>query len=186
MKTVNIFFNGDNIWKVYIDERNSTITLRKYDYVFNKETKKYVESEGRPTWNERKYSRVLLGKDQGKVNFLLVEWSKYNYGCVNGQDTKNFELKNKDSIEKVVSKFGNSYIPYPLMIGKDYTYLLDGRKLMKIHNDDYKKREDLNHLYAYLWEYSWLQKREKNNILAKKDLDKIEKAREWRRKFSSL
>lgn len=95
-----------------------------------------------------------------------------------------------DTIESVVSKFGNAYVPYPLMIGKEFTYLIDDKKILKIHNDDYQKRKDLNNLYANMWGLQWLQERARGKKMNAKERAKfeidLEKAREWRQKFTNL
>jgi hypothetical protein len=190
MVKLSIFYNGGNTWNVYTNERDSLITLRKINATYDKSNNTFSTREASPTWNEKKFVNIFLGRDKGKVNFLLVQWSSFKYSFVYGEKIKSFELKNKDSIQSVVSKFGNSYVPYPIMIGKEYTYLVDNnRKIVKIHNDDYEKRRDLDDLYEHLWKYSWLQTKNKSG-LSKKELAKLEtdmeKAIEWKRQFTNL
>lgn len=190
MKTINLFFNGGFNWKIVIDERESTITLKKLETDYDEKTKKEIAVEARPTWNQKKFIDLFFGRDQNKVNFLVVRWSAYKYSCVYGEQIIKFELKNKDTIESVVSKFGNAYVPYPLMIGKEFTYLIDDKKILKIHNDDYQKRKDLNNLYANMWGLQWLQERARGKKMNAKERAKfeidLEKAREWRQKFTNL
>ena len=81
-----------------------------------------------------KYKKIFIGdntlnftgyvpKGMGKGNSILLEVLPNEYVYI-GNEIKSFTIKQDDVIIKYVSPIGNSDVPYPYAIGKNFTYLM--------------------------------------------------------------
>lgn len=155
--------------------------------------------EKRTIWDKVKYIKVFIGRDDGEVNFVLVEYKrhKYMYTKVMLGNVKvgKFSLQSTgDEIVELKSNYGNNYVPYPVMIGKTYTYLLDGSlKVVKIKNEVYRGKilkRNIDDLYRHFFALEQLNMRRNSaKKMTKKDKEYFEQeikvARQWAEQFTN-
>lgn len=82
------------------------------------------------------YNQTNKNQDHGN-SILVKKGSKYIYI---GESIKEFQTA--DTIKKYVSPIGNSAVPYPFAIGKNYTYLMAENKAIPTELLSLSKKRD--------------------------------------------
>lgn len=134
--------NGNDIFAVY--DYKDKVDIYKLDY--DKKLDNYIIGKKIKSF---KYQKIFVGdnslslknyvkKGQEKGNTILLEITDKKYIYI-GEVIKEFNLIGDDSIKKYVSPVGNSYLPYPYIVGTNYSYLMLENKYIPNNLLDLKK-----------------------------------------------
>lgn len=133
--------NGSKVFAVYI--YNDKADIYKLNYELN--TDKYLLGKKIKSIN---YIKLFVGdnslafknyakKGQEKGNTILLQIDDNKFMYI-GEMIKLITIKD-DIIKKYISPVGNSYVPYPYIIGKNYSYLILENKIIPNYLLDLKK-----------------------------------------------
>jgi hypothetical protein len=133
--------NGSKVFAVYI--YNDKVDIYKLNY--EEKTDKYLIGKKIKSINYIKLfvgdnslefkNYAKKGREKGNTILLQIDNTKVMYI---GEMIKIITIKN-DVIKKYISPVGNSDVPYPYIIGKDYSYLILENKVIPNNVLDLKK-----------------------------------------------
>jgi len=129
VKTYKIHDNGSVPFLVDDDGKKITVFRQTYDIATD------TESLGKKVF-ESPYKKLFPGKDPLGIswggsdtgNTVLAQISAKKFVFI-GDTAYSFELVDGDEPVLYSSPIGNSDVPYPYLIGKNYTYLLLSQKI---------------------------------------------------------
>jgi len=129
-KSYTIIDNGGRPFVVDVYPSHVEIYLQKYQDDLEKwikiRDKKVLETQYKKIFigdNDLRLSDGTAPKGMFPGNSVLIKTGNGKYIYV-GDGIYSFDTRNKEEILKYYSPVGNSAVPYPYAIGKDYTYFL--------------------------------------------------------------
>ena len=128
--------NGSKVFAVYIYNDKVDIYKLNYEQKPDKKIKSinYIKLFiGDNTLAFKNYAKK--GQEKGNTILLQIDDNKFMYI---GEMIKLITIKD-DIIKKYISPVGNSYVPYPYIIGKNYSYLILENKIIPNYLLDLKK-----------------------------------------------
>ena len=147
-KKYYIHNNGDRPFEVIVNKNDVSIYKReKYDSSKHGTYQDYEKIPYEIFITKIKAKSVIIGKDKsmgssGIGNSILLEMGKNKYVCIT-DNIFEFTLENNDEFVKYFSLVGNSDVPYPVLLGKNYFYsMIDKTRGSRSYFPENYKTED--------------------------------------------
>jgi hypothetical protein len=173
--------NGGRPFEVVVNKNDVSIYKRDE----NDDNENYEKIPFSILIKKIKAKKVIIGTDKsmgksGIGNSILLEMGKNKYICIT-DNIFEFELENGDEFVKYFSHVGNSDVPYPVLLGKNYFYSMvdKTRGSLKYFPENYKIDDyELGHDFYY----GTFQKK-KGWVTEVKDIQKLKKYKEIEKRF---
>jgi hypothetical protein len=179
--------NGGRPFCVYISPKNEVSIYKrvKYDGRKHGSWENYDKLPYDVFITKLKAKKVIIGKDKklgsfGDGNSILLEMGKNKYVCIT-DNIFEFSLENGDEFVKYFSEIGNSDVPYPVLLGKNYFYsMIDKTRGSRSYFPENYSIEDYANGHDFYYG-TWDKK--KGWITEVKDIKKLKNYKEIEKRF---
>ncbi len=184
-KKYYIHDNGGRPFEVIVNKNIVSIYKRvKYNSRKHGDWKNYDKLPYDLFITKLKAKKVIIGKDKklgsfGDGNSILLEMGKNKYVCIT-DNIFEFSLEDDDGFVKYFSEIGNSDVPYPVLLGKNYFYsMIDKTRGSRSYFPENYSIED----YANGHDFYYGTFGKKGWVSEVKDIKKLKKYKEIEKRF---